>query len=131
VSQAFEFPDAPERIPEWADREAAAWRGKNNFDLEVQAEDASGYRVEIRRVDLPDGVWGIHIARGDRARLCVNSRLPGIWQRFALFHEIYHLISHSEGESFWKQTFHPMTRFESEADMFAWAVIWPELGDGE
>jgi len=131
MSAAFEFPDPPDRIPDWADREAAVWRGKNNFDIEVQAEDASGYQVEIRWVDLPDGVWGMHIARGGRARLCVNSRLPGIWRRFAMFHELYHLISHSEGELFWRQTFQPMSRFESEADLFAWAAIWPEWGEWE
>jgi Zn-dependent peptidase ImmA (M78 family) len=131
ISQAFEFPDPPDRIPDWADKEAQTWRGKDNFDLEVQAEEVSGYRVEIRRIDLPDGVWGLHIARGDRARLCVNSRLPGIWQRFAMFHELYHLISHSEGEHFWRQTFHPISRFESEADLFAWAAIWPDWRDWE
>jgi Zn-dependent peptidase ImmA (M78 family) len=131
IPQAFEFPDPPERIPEWADREAAIWRGKDNFDLEAQAEDASGYRVEIRRVDLPDAVWGLHVARGDRARLCVNSRLPGIWQRFALFHELYHLIFHTEGENFWKHSLHPLSRFENDADIFAWAVIWPEWGEWE
>lgn len=125
---SIEFPSPPDHIPDWADRESRQWRGLNRFDLEVLAEDRSGRSVEIRYVDLPPAVWGMHIARDERVRLCVNSRLPGIWQRFALFHEIYHLISHTEGEHFWRQTFHPLSRFESEADLFAWAVIWPEWG---
>lgn len=60
-------------------------------------------------------------------RLCVNASLPGFWRRFALFHELYHLLSHTEGEGFWSRTFHSMSRFESEADLFAWAVVWPEI----
>lgn len=126
----FEFPEPPERIPDWATAAALPWRGKDRFDLEVLAEESSGYRVEIRHVELPDGVWGLHIARGDRARLCVNSRLPDIWQKFALYHEIYHLVSHSEGEHFWRQTFQPISRFETEADLFAWAAVWPEWNEG-
>jgi Zn-dependent peptidase ImmA (M78 family) len=102
------------------------WRGLGNFDLEVKAEKHSGRVVEIRSAALPDSVWGLHIARGGRVRLCVNGALPHIWRRFALFHELYHLIAHSEGEHFWAQTFNPISRFESEADLFAWAVIWPE-----
>lgn len=93
----------------------------------MRAEEATGLQVEIRVVELPRGVWGFHVARGDRVRLCVNRALPGIWQRFALYHELYHLISHSEGEYFWRQTFFPVSRFESEADLFAWAAVWPEL----
>jgi hypothetical protein len=125
--RAFDFPDPPGSIPEWAENEAHPWRGKDNFELEVLAEQISGLRVEIRTVDLPFGVWGIHIASGGRARLCVNCRLPGVWLRFAIFHEIYHLISHTEGEGFWKQTLQPMTKFENEADLFAWAVVGPEM----
>jgi Zn-dependent peptidase ImmA (M78 family) len=102
----------------------------SRFDLEVRAEEISGLAVEIRNVDLPEGVWGLHIARGEHARLCVNSRLPHFWQRFALFHELYHLIYHTEGERFWQRTFQPMSRFESEADLFAWAAVWPEWDEG-
>ncbi|MDR1884911.1 MAG: ImmA/IrrE family metallo-endopeptidase [Synergistaceae bacterium] len=127
--EQFDFPDPPERIPEWAQAEAEGWRSLHNFDLELRAERLSGLQVEIRYVDLPVGVWGLHIARGERARLCVNSRLPGLWRRFALFHELYHLIRHSKGERFWQQTFQPMSKFESEADLFAWAIIWPEWSD--
>ncbi|MDR1884727.1 MAG: ImmA/IrrE family metallo-endopeptidase [Synergistaceae bacterium] len=122
----FDFPDPPERIPEWARREAGKWRSLNGFDIELMAEEISGFQVEIRYVDLPCGVWGLQVARGGRARLCINSRLPDIWRRFALFHELYHLISHSRGEAFWRETFQPMSRFESEADLFAWAAIWTE-----
>jgi len=125
----FDFPDPPPEIPDWAEREARPWRGLRDFDLEVRAEERTGRTVEIRHVDLPDGVWGLHIARGRRVRLCVNRRLPGAWRRFALFHELYHLLSHTEGEAFWKQTFQPISRFESEADLFAWAVVRPEFAE--
>lgn len=128
--QGFDFPDPPERIPDWANEAAIKWRKLGNFDIEVQAEAETGLQVEIRYVDLPDGVWGLHIARYERASLCINKRLPFLWQRFALFHELYHLISHEEGEHFWQQTFHPISRFESEADLFAWAVVWPEWCEG-
>ncbi|MDR1966321.1 MAG: ImmA/IrrE family metallo-endopeptidase [Synergistaceae bacterium] len=128
---APEFPVPPEKIPDWADKEAAMWRGLGNFDLEVRAEERSGLVVEIRQTPLPESVWGMHIARGKRVRLCVNSSLPRVWRRFALFHELYHLIAHTEGEYFWSQTFNPISRFESEADMFAWAAIWPEWTEGE
>lgn len=122
--EEFEFPDAPERIPDWAITEAEPWRKLDRWGLEERAEQVCGLSVEIRNADLPASVWGIHIARGSRARLCVNSNLPWPWSRFAIFHELYHLISHpAGGEAFWRQTFQPMSRFESEADMFAWAAI--------
>lgn len=125
----FDFPAPPERIPEWADRDASPWRGLRNFDIEVRAEELSGKEVEIRHVGLPDSVWGFQITRGERVRLCVNASLPPVWQRFALFHELYHLISHTDGEAFWSRTFQPLSRFETEADLFAWAVVWPEFAD--
>ncbi len=125
----FDFPAPPEQIPEWADRDASPWRGLRNFDIEVRAEELSGKEVEIRQVGLPDSVWGFQIVRGERIRLCVNSSLPTVWQRFALFHELYHLISHTDGEAFWSRTFHSLSRFETEADLFAWAVVWHEFAD--
>lgn len=127
LPECFEYPDPPERIPDWAVRDAGEWRNLSSFDIEVKAEDISGREVEIRFVDLPRAVWGLHVSRGERVRLCVNSSLPHFWRRFALFHELYHLLSHSEGEAFWSRTFQPMSRFESEADLFAWAVVWPEM----
>ena len=129
--EAFEFPAPPDSIPEWARREAAEWRGLGRFDLEVRAEESSGLTVEIRSVSLPESVWGLHVSRGSRVRLCVNSALPDIWKKFAVFHELYHLIAHSKGEHFWQQTYQPVSKFESEADLFAWAAIWPEWTDGE
>lgn len=130
-ADAFEFPDPPLSIPDWATRDARAWQRLSFFDIEVKAEEESGLEVEIRRVDLPASVWGLHIARGDRARLCINSRLPFPWDRFAAFHELYHLLCHTEGEAFWSMTLHPLSRFESEADMFAWAAIEPDFADME
>ena len=127
----FEFPSPPDGIPGWADREAAEWRGLDRFSMEIKAEEHSGMTVEIREASLPESIWGFHIARAGRARLCVNSELPGIWKRFALYHELYHLISHSMGEHFWRHTYHSISKFESEADLFAWAAIWPEWTEGE
>jgi Zn-dependent peptidase ImmA (M78 family) len=128
---AFEFPTPPDIIPDWADREASKWRRLDKFNLEVKAEEHSGLVVEIRAISLPESVWGLHVARGNRVRLCVNNELPPIWRRFATFHELYHLIAHSKGEHFWSQTFQPISKFESEADLFAWAAIWPEWTESE
>ena len=93
----FEFPEPPESIPDWADTQAKDWRGLDFFDIEVRAEALSGRRVEIMRVNLPVSVWGMQISKKGRVRLCVNSALPSLWQRFALFHELYHLLSHTGG----------------------------------
>lgn len=130
-SESFDFPDPPESIPAWARSDAKKWHGLRDFDIEVQAEAHCPYQVEIRYVDLPRGVWGLHIARDGRARLCVNNALPSLWRRFALFHELYHLLSHSEGEHFWRRTLQPLSKFESEADLFAWAAVWPEWSEGD
>ena len=127
---AFDYPAPPDAIPEWALDEASNWRRLSLFDMEVKAEERSGLEVEIRQTPLPPGVWGFHVARGGRVRLCVNSGLPHIWRRFATFHELYHLIAHSFGENFWGRTFQPLSKFESEADLFAWAAIWPEWMEG-
>jgi Zn-dependent peptidase ImmA (M78 family) len=85
--------------------------------------------VEIRHTPMPSSVWGLHVARGNRVRICVNSELPDVWMRFALFHELYHLIAHTKGEYFWSHTYNSISRFESEADMFAWAAVWPEWAE--
>lgn len=126
-----ELPTPPERIPEWAFREAEEWRRLSEFDIEVRAEERTGREVEIRSVPLPSSVWGLHVSRGARVRIIANASLPGIWRRFALFHELHHLLFDSRGEAFWSQTFQPLTKFESEADMFAWAAIWPDWSGGE
>lgn len=133
-TESFDFPVPPREIPTWARDAAKKWQGLRDFDIEVQAETLCPYQVEIRYVDLPKSVWGLHIVRGEHAGLCVNRGLPSHWQRFALFHELYHLISHSKGEHFWSQTFQPLTKFECEADLFAWAAVlpeWPEWSDDE
>lgn len=124
--ETFDFPSIPETIPNWAWTEAKKWRGLRDFDIEVLAEAACPFEVEIRYTDLPKSVWGLHISRGKRVRLCVNKSLPSRWRRFALFHELFHLLGHSEGEHFWSQTLQPLSKFESEADLFAWAVVLPE-----
>ena len=127
---AFDYPAPPDIIPEWALDEASVWRRLSRFDMEVRAEECSGLEVEIRQTPLPPSVWGFHLSRGGRVRLCVNSELPDMWRRFATFHELYHLIAHSMGEQFWRHTYQPLSKFESEADLFAWAAIWPEWTEG-
>ncbi len=67
--------------------------------------------------------------KGGRARLIINRTLPPFWRRFALFHELYHLLSHRRGEAFWARTATPLSSFEVQADLFAWAVIWPEYAE--
>ena len=127
----FVIPDMPESIPQWAHNEAKPWQRLSEFDILVRAEEISGQSVELAYVNLPLSVWGIHVVRGDRARLCINQALPPMWRRFALFHELYHLIAHPRSESFWGQTFTPLSRFEWEADTFAWGAILPEWKNRE
>ena len=77
------------------------------------------------------GVWGVHVIRGERCRFIINLQLPLFWRRFALFHELHHLLYDTRGESFWKQTYVCMESFEKQADLFAWAAIWPEWEENQ
>ncbi len=126
----LEWPVPPENIPEWASLEAGQWKGLDDFDLLAKAERACGKSVEIVRVRMPISIWGLHVARGQRARIYVNGLLPELWRRFAVFHEIYHLTHHARGEDFWSHTATPMTSFEYQADLFAWAAIIDEWIEG-
>lgn len=126
----FEWPSHPEDLPRWAIDEASPWRELDEFDLLARAEEACGRIVELVQVSLPETIWGLHVARGKRARIYVNSRLPLIWRRFSMFHEIYHLLHHRKGEAFWSGTATPMSSFEHQADMFAWAAISHEWAEG-
>jgi Zn-dependent peptidase ImmA (M78 family) len=126
----FEWPEPPGEIPEWALDEASPWRNLDDFDLLVLAEEMCGRIVELKHVPLPEALWGLHVARGTRARIYVNRRLPPIWRRFSLFHELYHLLNHKRGEAFWSGTATPMSSFEHQADMFAWAAIREEWVEG-
>jgi len=130
VEEEFDFPPPPQHIPEWAINEAGQWIGLDEFDILVQAESKSGKIVDIEYVPLSVNIWGLHVARGKRAVIYINRSLPLVWKRFALFHELYHLLSHRKGHSFWSRTATPMNSFEHQADMFAWAVIWPEIMKG-
>ncbi len=89
-----------------------------------------GKTIELQHVPLSENLWGLHVARADRARIYVNRCLPLLWRRFALFDELYHLLYHSRGEDFWSLTATPMTSFEHQADMFAWASIQSEWTGG-
>jgi Zn-dependent peptidase ImmA (M78 family) len=125
------FPAPPEVIADWARHDAKAWQRLDDFDVLTKAEGVTGLRLEIKYESLPEGVWGIHLVRGDRGRIFINSALPLVWRRFALFHELYHLICHRKGARFWTHTFESMESFENRADMFAWAALWPEWTEGD
>ncbi|MDN5336044.1 MAG: hypothetical protein PWR02_1070 [Synergistales bacterium] len=122
----FDFPNPPEHIPSWALKEAEPWVGLGEFEILVKAEKETGRTLELQEVVLPSTLWGLHVARGNRARIYVNRNLPSIWKRFALFHELYHLLRHKRGEAFWSATATPLSSFEFQADMFAWAAIRPD-----
>lgn len=125
------LPVPPERIPDWAAHEAKAWQRLDDMDILIGAENATGLRLEIKYEALPVGVWGIHLVRGERGRIFINSLLPLIWRRFAIFHELYHILHHTKGAKFWTHTFESMESFENRADLFAWAVLWPEWSEGD
>lgn len=124
----FQFPRPPESLPQWAQKEAQQWQGLDDFDLLVQLEERSGLQVEVARDRLSPRLWGFTYAQRKlgRCRIYLNSQLPPFWQRFALFHEIYHLLHHSRGCYFWSSTNVAMTSFEHQADQFAWAVVLAE-----
>lgn len=127
-SDSFEetFPTPPEALPAWAVEEASEWRLLDDFDILAKAEERTGLTLEIQRVALPAGVWGVHLVRFERGRIFINSLLSPLWQRFALFHELYHLLYHTKGARFWSHSFVSMESFENRADLFAWAALWPE-----
>lgn len=126
-----DLPIQPERIPEWAFREAGEWQRLDELDILVKAEESTGLRLEIKYEALPAGVWGIHLVRGERGRIFINSLLPLVWRRFAIYHELYHLLNHRKGAKFWTHTFESMESFENRADLFAWAALWPEWTEGD
>ncbi len=78
-----EFPAPPEEIPEWAAEAAAEWQRRGEFELLALAEEKTGLALDLKYENLPSGVWGIHLVRGERGRIVVNSRLPLLWRRFA------------------------------------------------
>lgn len=125
------FPRPPETIPEWAVVEAKEWQRLSDFEVLARAEEKTGLYVELKYESMPEGVWGIHVVRGERGRIYVNSALPLVWRRFALFHETYHLLNHRKGHRFWTHTFESMDCFENRADTFAWAALWPEWTEGD
>lgn len=125
------MPSTPDFIPEWARIESTEWQRLSEFEIITKAEEATGLCLDLIYETLPPGVWGIHIVRGQRGRIYINSLLSLIWRRFAIFHEIYHLLNHSKGARFWTHTFVSMESFENRADVFAWAALWPEWSEGD
>ena len=126
-----DFPSPPPVIPEWARQEGSQWQRLDEFDILAKAEELTGLSLEIKYEPLPIGVWGIHLVRGERGRVFVNSQLPPFWQRFAIFHELYHLLNHTKGARFWQHTCVSMESFENRADSFAWAAAWPEWEENQ
>lgn len=126
-----DLPVPPQWIPDWALNEAKEWQRLDEFDILTKAEEAVGLRLDIKYETLPFGIWGIHLVRGERGRLFINSLLPLVWRRFAIFHEVYHLLNHRKGAKFWTNTFESMESFENRADLFAWAALWPEWSEGD
>ncbi|MCX7828049.1 MAG: ImmA/IrrE family metallo-endopeptidase [Thermanaerothrix sp.] len=127
----MDFPSPPEELPRWALEEAKRWQRKDEFDVLVMAEELCGRSLEVRYTELPDGMWGFHICRTSRGAILINSSLPPFWRRFTLFHEVYHIIHHPKGQAFFDRTLQPLSRFEQEADHFAWAAVWPEWIEGD
>lgn len=126
-----DLPVPPEYIPDWALNSAKEWQRLDDFDLLGKAEEITGLRLDIKYEALPEGVWGIHLVRGERGRIFINSMLSPLWRRFAIFHELYHLLNHKKGAKFWTHTFESMESFENRADLFAWAALWPEWAEGD
>lgn len=124
--EKFQYPLPPEFFPSWALREAKEWSGIDEFSLLVRAEEKTGKKLEVSYVPLPSDSWGFHLLRGNRAAFFVNSKLPPFWRRFALFHELYHLLEHRGGPDFWERTATPLSSFEHQADLFAWAAVMNE-----
>ena len=122
----FEFPSPPDFLPEWALREGGEWAGLDEFSILVRAEERTGRILELEYHDLPFGTWGVHMVRGRRGLILVNRRLPSYWRRFALFHELHHLLEHAGGEEFWTRTATPLSSFEHQADLFAWGAMRKE-----
>jgi len=131
AASRFDFPAPPEFFPSWVREESGPWRGLSDFDILVKAEEDSGKRIEVRREVMPSSLWGLHVAKGERVMIFLNAALPPFWRRFALFHEIYHVLHHCMGEEFWSRTATPMSSFEHQADLFAWGVLWREWQEGE
>lgn len=126
-----DLPSPPEIMPEWAAKEGSNWHRLSEFDILAKAEEMTGLTLELKYESLPMGVWGIHIVRRERGRIYVNSLLSLFWRRFAIFHEIYHLLNNTKGASFWKNTFVSMDGIEKCADTFAWAAVSPEWIEGD
>lgn len=126
-----DMPEPPTELLPWAVEEAREWQRLDEFDILAKAEERTGLRLEIKYESMPEQVWGIHVVRSGRGRIIINSLLPLIWRRFALYHELYHLLYHKKGAKFWTHTFASMDSFENRADAFAWAALWPEWNGGE
>ncbi len=132
ADEEFNFPAPPEYIEPSITREAGPWRGLDEFDALVKLENAVGLEAEVKRVAMDAGLWGFTFTSRElkRCRIHLNRGLPPFWQRFALFHEIHHLLHDSRGCYFWSQTLANMNGFEYQADQFAWAVLMDDWQNG-
>ncbi len=125
-SPRFEIPSPPETLPEWARKEGIQWAGLDDFSILVKAEEYTGKQLEVMYPPLPETIWGFHMTRDRRALIFINGQLSPRWRRFALFHELYHFLCHQGGRDLWTGTATPLSSFESQADLFAWAVLLGE-----
>lgn len=128
----FKFPRPPEYLPQTVLDEAKQWRNLNDFDLQVKLEEHCHLEVEVAPTPLSPRLWAFTYSRPElsRCRIFINNELPLFWQRFALFHEIHHLLKDQRGCYFWAETGAAMSRFEAQADLFAWAVVLPQWHEG-
>ncbi|EEX47801.1 MULTISPECIES: ImmA/IrrE family metallo-endopeptidase [Jonquetella] len=129
----FSFPPPPESVPSWAESEAKKWRDLDDFQLQVRLEEDTGLKVDFHHAPLSPRLWAFTYVRRElgRGRIYVNADLPYIWQQFAFYHELHHLLHDHKGCYFWSQTLVPLSRFETQADLFAWAAVlplWEEAG---
>lgn len=131
--EEFDFPAPPEYIEPSLRREAEPWIGLDEFAALARLEETVSLTAETLRVPLSGGLWGFTYTSRElkRCRIHINSRLPRFWQRFALFHEIHHILHDSRGCYFWSQTLANMNGFEYQADQFAWAVLISEWDSGD
>lgn len=125
-SPLFEEPKRPEHLSPLALERAKEWARLDTFDLLVKAEELTGRIVDLKKTSLGPRLWGFifHEPEGLHSRIFINTDLPELWQRFALYHELHHLLYDStQGVGVYEHSLENVRRFEVVADDFAWAVI--------
>lgn len=130
----FCFPARPEFLSPTAVNRAKDWAFLSDFDLLVKAEEQSGRVIDLKKARMGSRLWGFtyHQPDGPHSRIFINLDLPHRWQRFALYHELHHLLYDSlKGVGIYEHTAENTRRFEVSADDFAWAVLDLEQDDAD